>query len=1162
MAISDDLVKKITALQRQVDSTILPEYEAAKKAVDDISAELKKLESLGKMTAAQGQSYAAIKGGAGTPGTLALAVEDLKNRESPAQVQQKTQASLQGLMDHLAAQAPHMKAATAAQYDSLKAAAFTGSDPQAQEDFKRFVGNLQTVPSKDIHKDLRKWVSEQLKTGVKVSMDDFAQKRKTLQEGETVMPGENPQLKQEYERATATGVGRLRANFKGHLSSGGAEALGFAALNLGHEGGEYLSQPLTGDRYTAEARYRSGLGLIPGAAGLVGGVVGAFTPAGPFAGAAIAGGVASAVVAPLSALSEKHEDLRLAGEGFSQVMGLGTKAAGQFADAIEKTAGRMGTPAAELAQSLRSLSSSVVGFNPVKAAGLQATLQRGAGDLYPELVAAQAKAAQQIPMSDSFQDMIAGNRPPDKKSYADAANYYALHGDLDTAHKLLIANGQFDYTPAMQKAQAWKGEMENEGGFSGWMHHIAEKIPHTAAWNQRRENDADIKKLVDTGQDKVASGSAKDLTDSLARGLRDAMEATEPAGYDAARAGVGVSLAQATGRGAAGMRPFVEQQVSSLTERGTQLQAAEAQYVKAVDAASPDDKGMYRADLAHVRLELAQNNAQLKEAQVGLWRQGQSEHQAAFEGGLSRTQTQGQALTLGGLNSYDPAVAANLAAQQARLAAQAKYDLSLANDKSNFLSPEEREQRRTAAAREALEIKEIKNRQAVDRIQDAVQGSGARQAGLRVGVARGEVSGDIASTLTAQNALVGEQLRLHGELNTRLAAGNLTYQQRMQLTSQIKDLEAQTVVAQRQALDTAITGFQGRAEARSSSAYSREERGVRLRGTGDETRAEAGRGYDEALSGVALAKYRRDTALSPDQRALYDADYQRAKNSAEQQGIEAFSRVEMAPDFDTKRIRAEARLSRQERSPFEPGSVLQSNAALAKMDGEKLKQIDAQMRAVMARQDLTGEQKSVIRRNLTGQQEETRNDIFERQQSVDVGWVDRLTAMSVSAPSFASRLMPPADRVASIAEKRGLGQMSARVFGYTDRQSYRDAETMGVLPSEVGKMAFGMRAGDFPSADGPDAPVVGGTGQTIDSIDKGGVGAGVMPEVLGGLNTTLAALVSLMGKGFTVNVVQMNESTGQSAAHTQNTQGVNGAAQVMRGGAAHPPGAPAVGWYG
>jgi len=1276
MAISDDLVGKILALRGEVDSTILPEYEAAKKAVDDISAELKKLESLGKMTAAQGQSYAAIKGGAGTPGTLALAVEDLKNRESPAQVQQKTQASLQGLMDHLAAQAPHMKAATAAQYDSLKAAAFTGSDPQAQEDFKRFVGNLQTVPSKDIHKDLRKWVSEQLKTGVKVSMDDFAQKRKTLQEGETVMPGENPQLKQEYERATATGARRLRANFKGHLSSGGAEALGYAALNLGHEAGEYLSQPLTGNRYTAEARYRAGLDLIPGAAGLFGGLAGAFFgPGAAVAGAAGAAGLASAVVAPLSASSEKHEALRLASEDIALQMGRGTKAAGRFASMIETTAAKMSVPAAELAQSSAMIARSVSGFGAGGVA-LQARLQSQLGDNYAALAPAQAQYGA-VPFTRGYREMLAGSVKPDAALFGDAAFYLAFTGDQDGYKKQLALQAAVkppaNYRQYVSDTQAAKPmgwwDATKETALS-----VIEGHP-TAAIQDQRAARRRVRAFESTGQKQIADvaqqqKSDADFTVGIYEGSRAGRETALLGETMAQVPGKALAQSLASGRGLAGMKRYAGDELADLAVAQGGVQSQEALLrARLADKGLTDDR---RRQLQYLLADTQGHGLDIKgqelDLRVGLFRQGISERQARFEGGYSRLGVGADELTLGGASAFDPRVARNVASRRAFLAGQSAYDLGLASDATNFLSPEEREQRRTSARREGFEARyALPNQLAVQKLGETSARSGERQAELRGGVARAQVQGGVLATLTAENRLIADQSRLRDELNLRLREGHLTTQQQLQVVTQIRDIDASTLTGRKQALDTAFSGLSDVAQARASVGASKGEREARLHGTSDTSYGQGAEGYRAGLQNVALLKAAAErTDISPDERVQRQAAYQRAQSDTERAHIEEVGTVQMGPQFDAEFTRRSHELSRQMKSPFAPGSVLQSNAALARMDQEKVAAIDAQARRVMSDPSMTVDQRRAAMVPLTEQREAAKDDLLDRQNSVDVGWMDRLTAMSVSAPSFASRLMPPADRVASIAEKRGLGQMSARVFGYNERSSYVSAATMGMLPSESNGRVFGNRPGDYPQGVGPNAygpdgqggftggdAFTGGPqgagGVAVDALGAGSDGFmqptgyydrytprggkpkydfaghlppagldiygdplpqwhkfGTGPEAFGqgtggngpdapvvagtqgvagmpgvglapvgadaGMGVTMQAAQILLqaaqmilqaaGTPHSLTVTQINPNTGQSAAHTQNTQGVNGAAQVMRGGAAQPPGAPAVGWYG
>ena len=1151
-----DLVEKILALQAQIDTAILPSFDAAKTQVDSLQKELDALSKLPKITKSQGKRVSDI-----TTTELPAATQTLKDLADPAKYQQKVQASFDDYHSTLLKNLKGMTPGVSTQYSTLETAAFSGGSTE-QQAFKDYVGQLQRVPYENVNKLLRSEVQAARKAGTPLSLTDFATRRRELETGEVYDDETNPENIKQLANMSRRGPGRLfnRENFNHHWNNGGATAIGYSALSVGQEAIGVADTYLDGRRYTQEARERALLGLAPGIGGMIGAGIGAFSPVGPIGGSLIGGGVGTAIEGVASASSERSESIRLASEQISLQMGRGTQAAGKFADILDETSKRLGVPAQELALHSAAIANAVTGFGK-GGVELQGRLSASLGDNYARTFDSQI-AYSQTPFSRPYRDMLAGSTPADPNLFGDAAFYFAFTGDADNLKKSLAQKHAVSHSKGVQQYRA--DVKTTDAPMSPWdelkyaTHRLLTGADDPDIINREgakaRSRQAEKKHAQEIKDAKQNDDADTTFYYSVLEGTR---KGRETAAYGQTLAQIPYQRMQqalASGQGLAGLKRYSG-------EETTDLQTAYSGVVEQEDflnkrLADPtltgDRRKQVKLLLAQTKAQALDIHGQAQDVRVGLFQQGVSERQGRFEGGLSRLEIGSDEIMLGGFSSFDPRARANAAAREGFLNHQAQYDLNLANDKSNFLTPQEREIRRTAAKQEQFQADFlIPNTLAQQHIQDTVAASNLRQADVRVQISRGQATGDITNTLTAQNALVAEQLRLQGELKQRLAEGNLSYQQRTQLAAQIKDIEAQTITAQRQAYDTAITGFQQRAEAQSSTGYSQQERAARLRGTSRETLAMAGAGYDASLQSVALARVRMlDPTLSPDQKLIYQAQYEQAKNSAEQQGIDAFSNVQMSPEFDTREIKLQAKLSRQMRSPFEPGNVLATNSELAKMGEAKLGKIDEVMKSDMARQDLTKEQKQLIYRNLTQQKEDTRNDIFERQQSVDVGWIDRLVSMSVNAPSFAARLMPGSDRVASIAEKRGLGSVSARVFGFHDRQSYRDAETMGVLPSEMSRFAFGQRPGDFPMGDTPDAPIVGGKGTTIDSIDSGGMGAGVPASVMGDLNQTLQTLSALLSKGLQVTVNQINPDSAHVNSTAVNASSNYDAKGIMRGGVA------------
>jgi hypothetical protein len=1162
MAHNDDLIRKIQELQGRVDGSILPLYEQAKASVDNLQQQLDSIVALGKFTKAGKQKFDAIENLQKIP----QAVVD--NLQKPAEVQQKIQASLSGLADHLMQQA-QMGPKTGPEFQSLKTAAFAQPlDPAAQQAFQGYVSNLQSVHTENLTKDMRTWVQGQIKQGLKVTLTDFTEKQRSVMAGTVMGPEDNPETQKAFNAASGRGLGRVfsRDNFgldnaRKHWSSGEGYTIGYAALDLGRSAVEVADIYQNGKRYTREAQDRAWMGMIPGAATVAGGVLGAFTPVGPVAGAGIAGGIASAATGFFSAQSERHEDLRLSSETIALQLGRSTAAATKFADMIDKTADRMSVPAAELAKSSVAIASAVTNFG-ANGVSLQARLSRGLGDTYTDYVGTQQQAAS-LPFSRSYREMLSGSVTPDASLFGDAAFYYAFTGDQDNMKKQaalqnVIAPGK-DYQQYVADQQASKPmdwwEAAKQTGLS-----VLAGTPSAAI----RDRQGAIRRtgIYEATHAQTIAGAKKAAGDNnnfLTNVYEDSRTGRETALYGQTLAGVPyrqMQQAEERGQGLAGLRRYSGAELTDLGVAYGGVTAQESLLTKrlADKSLSADRRKMLSYLLANTQGQALDIQGQILGVKTGLFRQGLSEEQARFGGGYSRLGISGDELTLGGASSFDPRVARNVARRRAFLTGQAGYDLGLASDMTNYLTPEEREGRRTAAKQESFEARFVlPNQQAVQRIGDTTAASQARQADIRTEVTRAQVAGGITASLVAQNKLIDEQVRLQGELKARMAEGNLTYQQRTQLTAQIKDSEAQTLEARKQAMDTAAEGFADVASARSSIGSAKAARETTLRGTSTVSFAQTTESYQAGVQRVALLKLDAELETNPDRKVQKQAVYQQAYTDTEQQGIEATSQVQMGPDFRRRQTLLQHKLGRQERSPFEPDSILTTNSQLAALSGQQLAAYDAQMRRVMSDPTKSAAEKQAILANLTEGREDVRDQQFGYQQSVDVGWVDRLVSMSVNAPSFAARLMPGSDRVAALAEQKGFGRMSARVFGYTNQQSYRDAEGMGVLPSEMSRFAFGQRPGDMPGTTGPDTAAIGGTGRTLDSIDAGGAGSGVAGLNMQAAQMLLqAAQMILQAAGTTQNhVVHVADpNTGTIAARTQNAQTVYGAGDIMAGGKA------------
>ena len=1137
---SDDLVQKIIDLQNQISSTLPSQYAAAKANLDKLQAELRKLASLPGLNADQYTQYLKLQQqvpqaqAAFAPIAQAYDVQEPKERDF-AQHQK----------DLIAQMSPGVaKAYSALDTDTATWASYMGGLRRVPAD--------QIPRAKDIHAQLRDYVGK----NPNVTPGGFEAERNRLQAGQFFDPESDPRNIEQLAAAKRTWMQRTinRDNFKSHWSNGGNIAVGYAALDLAQGVAGYEELSLTGQRYTAEARQRAAYGLLPGIGGVIGAIGGSFTPLGPYGGAAIGAGIGTGIAGFKSAESQQSEALRLAATDLAAQTGRGAAAIGQFSSMLETAARTAGTPAAELANSVQSASRIVGTLNAGGISGV-AGLQQQLGDRFPSVFPSALRFAQSAPLSQPYRDLIRTGQG-DPSLFYGAALYEASQGDVSAAYDQLELYGTKTLSPKAAQLQARinadKTFQDQYAPYDprGW----GRNASTSKTTKDREDAERQLAKLQQSGDAyTVAPGPAKDLVDSIIRQTLQTRGLSDATGASAGAYGLYGQQALESGQGVAGLAPNVRGQVNDLLAQQTTLRQEESVLTNAFKTAPAGAQGWLNSRLGQIHLELAQNRGQIISANVGLFREGVSQTESQYGGVQQRLGVSQAAYMTGGGSVFGMGYAMNAARQAAVAQGRASYEQGLADDTTNFLSPQERQQMASQAAEQRYTAQfAIPNAWAVARVGETISGSGVRQAGLGVGVAAAGITGGVSETLRAQNDLLREQSNLRDQLNQRLREGHLTLEQSRQVQSQILDLDRQQVEGRRQAIESAFAGHGAVYGAQADSLTVQAGRQSRLVGTSAGTYAQEGAGYAMSLQQVALLKLRRDTATNPDDRALFDAQYQQAAAGTEAARIDTAGSFGMGPVFDTRFMRLSHRLSRQERSPFEPGSVLQTNSELARMDTQSLHGIQAQMDRVHNDPRLTKEEKDAAIERLAGQQEGIKDDYFSRQLSVDLGWMDRITTMSVNAPSFAPRTMPSPMSVSSIAEARGLGPMSARVFGFSRMDSYRGAAAMGMMPSDVNSLAFGKRPGDWPGAMPSDPMNVGGSGMTLGRIDSGPVGTGLPPHVVTELTEAVKGLLALLGKGLNVTVRQINPTTGQQAATTQNATGNYNSKAVQRGGAASP----------
>lgn len=1148
----DDLVQKILKLQSDINSGLEPAYLNAKQAVDDLRKELDSLAHLAKtggLNAQQYKRYEDISGGA-----LPHALANFGPLESDWMAQQGKQGTLNDLQAKLSSNLQGMSPETASNYAKLSPAA----DPTA---WAAYVGGLRRVPAdqipraKSIHQQMRDYVRQNPDT----TPGGYEEEESRLRSGPLYDAENDPRSVEKLANSRRSWAQRTfnRQNFGRHWSEGGGQALAWAALDLGQGIAGYASQPFAGQRITAEARERSALGLLPGALGTAGALIGGFAgPAGAMIGGGIGVGAGSVISAIQSAKSQEHEALRMASTDLATQSMRGAAAIGQFTSMLENAARTAGTPVAELASSVQSASRVVGTLGAGGVAGVT-QLQGLLGDRFPSVFASALHFAQSAPLSQPYRDLIRTHKG-DPGLYYGAALYEASEGDLSGAYDQLQLYGARTLTAGAAAATAKINAIDNYQGKFAWYNPLSWKINAPGSdLNLRKE--AEEKKLDALNRQnkmyQVAAGPAKDLIDRVMAQTLQTRGLSQAYGTSAETYAAYGQQQLETGMGLVGLAPNAAGEVSDLLGQQATLRQQESVYVSAFRQAPAGAQGWLNSRLVQVRAEIAQNRGQIISARSGVFREGVSINEAGFGGQSARLGLGGQSILMGGGSVFSSGYAGSVAGRIGIARSQAAYDQGLALDHSNFLSPEERQQFLTQAAQGRLAANfEIPNQNAIQRIGETESYSSVRQGALGVGIAGASVAGGVSATLQAQNSLLREQDALRGRLNDRLREGHLTLEQQRQVQGQILDLTRQQIEGRANAIDAAFAGHESVYGAGATSASTVAGRTVRLIGSSDATYAAQTSGYQASMQRVAMLRLRRDTALNPDDRALDEAQYQQAAAGAEADRIDSAGTFSMGPVFQTRQMRLSHRLGRQERSPFEPGSVLQTNAALAKMDTQSLSGIQKQIDRVRRDPTMTKAEKDAAVQSLAGQQESVRDDYFDRQQSVSLGWMDRLTTMSVNAPSFASRIMPPPSLVSSIAEKRGLGPMSARVFGFYSHSSFEGAAAMGMLPSDINTMAYGHRPGDFPGNLSSDPANVDGSGMTLGRIDHGPSGTGLPPQLVSDLTGAVRSLVAAIAKGQTVTVHQINPTTGQSAATTQNATGTYSSRAVQRGGASYAPG--------
>ena len=1018
------------------------------------------------------------------------------------------------------------------------------------DQYKSLTDTMYRVPYKNAAKSLDTEVRARMKAGMPMSLHEYAEKRQTYNGGEFVTPDNDPYLKEDFDHShrspmQRTGAFLRKAMSRENIFSGSTGfAAGYAALSLGESAAQAADQAtfISGERQTPEAFQRSMAGLAPAGVGL------ALSPFGPGA-SMIGAGVASAGTGVFDSMSKAREDLRMAAEEMSRAMGKGAAATTALSTSLENAAKQAGTPLVELAQSAAALGRTAGVLTP-EGVGQQTRLQQLMGDFYPQAASANNQFMSSAPFTTGYQRSIRTGAGL-TEAFNGAAMFEALSGNRDAAQKQAMQAGAEQMSPGYAQATANVTAARNFQDDPNPLVRFARNLPFLGGTTRRMAAEATAAAIPESQRYTIAPGEMSEAIDRIVDTVRPA---TDALGANAAAANASAALSQQAmqaGQGLAGMRQFAPGQRAALGSEQSNLSTVLGQYQAALRRPGLDDEGRtrLRAAMNNIKEQIAGVRGQQQGVEVGLFREGLSEEESTFSTGYSRLGTAGSLDTLMGGSVFGRVAQANVAARRGALGSRAGTLEALAADRSNYLAPQEREADVAQAAQMRMQRQAILNQEQMQRIGERQSQSGLRTSVVGISAAEAQTRGTASSVYAEETARLNEQHRLQVELNAEMARGNLTVEQKLGLQTRINDMVAQEKVGRIAVRNTLIESLQAQTGAAAQGMATRAGRLDTAEGSSAAAVRARLSNYAESQNKVAIAQAQYLTDPNPRNRTANFADLEARRAELQQSGMEA-TRVVESPQERTARAQMQGTMERQNISIFEPGAPITEAARLNKMDAQRMRAI--QQRRVLLRSQ--GMLQPEAEEQLVAQEEPIRTQMLERQNMMNLGWMDRLTAQSMNAPSFASRVMPPPSDIAALAEKRGLGAMSSRLFGFTKRTSYDAAQMLGFMPADVSRMAFGHRPGDFPDAGGGSPFGMAGDGGPLSAgqvLPSSPLGSGSTDKQL---TDVLSMLAGVITKGLVITVHIPEPSTGRVASQTVNAGQNQGSQGLMRGGAAPRPG--------
>lgn len=1024
-----------------------------------------------------------------------------------------------------------------------------------QTDLEKLPGEAVRVAYKAPIDEIRRRLQTlQQKTGRGATNAEFTQVEREVAQGRFVTPEEDEEA--DARRMAIMNPANARQRFAARIRQNWREGginLGYAALQAGDAAAQYAELNLSGQRVTPEARQRSLAAAAPAIGAAVGGLIGGWP------GSLIGGGVGSAAQGIFDAKSERDEKVRLASEEISTALGLGASAGKQFASVLESSSKALGTPVVELASAMTQIAHAGSGFNMQGATGLQAYLQSQLGDQYAATVGPQVKAAS-TPFSQGYRDMLLGKTPPSASTYESVASYYDATGDRGTADTLRGVGAALGTDPRIAKLQAkinftranhpytmggladkWLGFQRTEVDAQGKKHDVVETVYDQRIHSWQRE----IDHLKGQSASSLAASPDKAAGDALADAVQNGRDTASYGQSQAAAAGSYAQQALRRGRGVAGMRQYEVGQVSSLTSALSGMQAQQKALQDRIHALGDNSPGAgaLKTVLSGVNAQLADLTGQIAEVGIGDFAQQNAEDESHAQGRMQRTGTRGQELTQRGLTVRDKRVQQNYAQQRQLGLAEAARLQSLAADQSNSLSPEEREDYQTRARTLRFQstvgqANEIEGR----RLGEQAAVGQVRQSRIERRAAVAETGGTAGDVYQASMEAVNETLRrrkeLQGELSRMEQQSIGTAGQRAQIESQINDLSAQAVRNAQAARQARYQTQEAEIQAVGETATARARRLTFAGGTTQASYDQSSLSLKASRDDIAMFKKEaEDTSLSPRDQKQRQAKYEKALADYNEDVVTKLGTYEESPAVRRQRIALEGAAQRMAISPFVPGNRLGVASRMVKLDQGTLAGIDAEMRRVQNDKSLKDDERANALAKLEQTQQEYQTKITQESSSVAEQMFSDRIAQSIGASSFASRILPSASDVAGLAERKGLGPISARVFGFTKASTYRDTMQYGLMAPDQQMNLYGKRPGDL----------LGGVGGAWASGGAGGGGAG-QPGLGGGVQGGFANAAGRVSAGAGgrllrdlpaggLHYVPMNTRYGRDAAGHGHTEG-------------------------